>query len=630
MQIGDIVLGLATGVGIDLSPDGTTAYYVEWSVGELCRVDTETGNVTTVQTELQHPEDVALDWDTGEIFVSERQGTIRRIRPGETAETLVKVGGAPQQLVLVKESGRRSLFTVCFDSGDLISIDVDSKATTTIAGGLGHPVGLAVDAARKLAFVTEQDSSSLTKIDLTAGFSEVLHGGLISPFFLAWDKTGQGLFCVQRDPANSLVKLNLGPPVTLETVATGLAWRPSGVALQADDTKIYICADGKLQVLSAEPVASVSSEAPPFEIHSIELNYAGSEAIPLKRHVFGGPVPAIPDDVKLAYEGSTPIPLEDHDSDTLIPTPEFVKDARSEPAAYVVGTCPRVRVVFRKLPEYAGGVFAIGATGNLGGVRRKRTSVTFQASGLSNPVEFELMWPLPQSVGKPTVSLEWFARSARDSTTPISIGSTDHKVYLTVDRPVEPWANETPWVDALELACEWGAGATTKDTAATAITRGLNGNGYLRYHGVTTFGSATYLLSSFLSLVRTKTVFYLNCTDCADAVVTLANLLGCDLHAGRMFDLRTRKFLELSGDPADDADWVWYDWSYHEIAWLPSIGPQADVYDGCLQLDTDRNDADTIHVPHLPVKMEFSSYRDRLVDRGPCTLASTNLRRDVA
>ena len=34
MQINEVVLGLAAGVGVDLSPDGKIAYYVEWSIGE--------------------------------------------------------------------------------------------------------------------------------------------------------------------------------------------------------------------------------------------------------------------------------------------------------------------------------------------------------------------------------------------------------------------------------------------------------------------------------------------------------------------------------------------------------------------------------------------------------------------
>ena len=43
MQINNVVLGLAAGVGVDLSPDGKIAYYVEWSIGELSKVEVKTG-----------------------------------------------------------------------------------------------------------------------------------------------------------------------------------------------------------------------------------------------------------------------------------------------------------------------------------------------------------------------------------------------------------------------------------------------------------------------------------------------------------------------------------------------------------------------------------------------------------
>jgi hypothetical protein len=75
MQITDIVLGLAAGVGIDLSPDGKIAYYVEWSIGEFNRVEVDTGSVTTVLTALSSPQDV----EQLERFASEIVG---RFGPG--------------------------------------------------------------------------------------------------------------------------------------------------------------------------------------------------------------------------------------------------------------------------------------------------------------------------------------------------------------------------------------------------------------------------------------------------------------------------------------------------------------------------------------------------------------------
>jgi hypothetical protein len=601
MQISDLIQGLNAGVGIDLSPDGKTAFYVEWSIGELSKVETDTGKVTTVKSGLSYPEDVEVDWETGQIFVSERTGAIRRIYSGDKAEVLAKPGGAPQQLALVKSAGQRILFTVCFDSGKLVAINVDTKVVKTIAAGLGHPIGLVIDSGKKVAYVTEQDKRSLTRIKLSGGAKTVIYTGLVSPFFLAWNKTRKAIFCVQRDPANSLVELVLGPPVTLQSIATGLAWRPSGVAPNIDDTLIYSCADMTLQVLSPAGVLP-PGQPPPFEIASIEFNYDKSGAITLKDHVSGN----------------------------LVPKPEYIKGSRNEPAAYAAGSLPKIKVVLRKLAGYTPGAYAIGAIGNLGGVRRKSLTPVFQPSGLSDSIEFELMWPLPGNVGKPSISINWYARKVSVADIPVQVGSANHKLYLTLGQPAVPWVQEVPWVGALEVACGWAAGAANQDMATAGITQGLNSTPLLRYHGNTTFGFGTYMLSDFLYYLQAGNPFYLNCTDCADAVVTLANLLGCDLVEGRMFDLLTRRFLKLSGNPAADADWVLYDWNYHEIGWVNAMSASGPVYDGCLQLDKDTNDTDTVHIAYLATKTIFTDYYSLLTGTLNYGLENIARRRPVA
>jgi hypothetical protein len=601
MQIGDIVQGLAAGVGVDLSPDGKTAYYVEWSIGELNKVEVDTGKVTALQPGLSYPEDVEVDWDTGQIFVSERTGAIRRVWPGERSEVIAKPGGAPHQLALVKQGGKRILFMVCFDSGKLVAIDVDTKAMKTIATGLRHPIGLVIDASKKLAYVTEQDTASLTRVKLVGGIKKLLYTGLISPFFLAWDKTKKTIFCVQRDPANNLVKLKLGPSVTLQSVATGLAWRPSGVGPNVENTKIYICADQKLQVIAFDGAPHIQPGPAPFEIHSLEFNYDESSAITLKDHISGN----------------------------LIQRPEFIKGSRNEPAAYVAGTLPKIKVVLRKLPGYVGGTYAIGAIGNLGGVRRKHLTPVFQSSGLSDPIEFNLMWPLPGTVGKPNVSLDWYARKTGGPAVPALVGSAKHKMYLTADWPVGPWQAETPWIGALEVACEWAAGAANTDMVAAGITRGLNSCSLLDYTPMTMFGWNSYLLSQFLQKLQASTGFVLNCTDCADAVVTLSNLLGCDLWEGRMTSLKTRPILGIGGNPVVQSDWRVWNWNYHEIGWLHAIGPNEFIWDGCLQLDLDTNDTDTVHIPCLPVKMKFANYYRLLTGNSNYTLENISRRRPV-
>ncbi len=505
------MLGLAAGVGVDLSPDGKIAYYVEWSIGELSKVEVKTGMVTTVKTGLSYPEDVEVDWQTKDIFVSERTGALIRIWSGEKSETIVKPGGAPQQLDLKRKGNKRYLYTVCFDSGHLLCIDVDAKTTKTIATGLSHPVGVVIDAVQKYAYVTEQDKRALTRIELTSGKATPLYTGLVSPFFLAWDKDAKGIFCVQRDPANNLVRLDLGSPVTVKTVAGGLAWRPSGVAPNADNKLIYICADRELEVICFNGGLPIKPPKPPFDINSIQFNYDKSAAIRLKDHLTGSPVPL----------------------------PEYVKSVRNRPAAYVVGTLPHIKVVLKKLPGFVSGAYVIGATGSLGGVRRKTVTPVFNSSGLSNPIDFELMWPLPATVGKPVVTLDWYARKSPGPAIPVSIGSTSHRLYLVMAKPTQPWVTEIPWVAALEIACGWAAGAATVDAAATRITERYYNCGMVKYDdisGATCYGSVTYMLSEMIERLNGGPGLgqKVNCTDSANTVSTLSNLLGCDLWQCRM------------------------------------------------------------------------------------------------
>lgn len=600
MQIKDVVLGLTAGVGIDLSPDGRTAYYVEWSSGELSKVEVETGMVTSVRSGLSYPEDVEVDWATGEVFVSERTGAVVRVGPGDKPAVIAEPGGAPQQLALVRKRGRRFLFTVCYDSGLLVRIDLANQTVSTVASGLGHPVGLAIDAAGRYAYVTEQDNSALTRIELASGTSTLVAGRLVSPFFLAWDKDASGIFCVQRDPANSLVRIALGPPVTVTLVANGLAWRPSGVAPNADNTLIYTCADRELEVICLNGGPTIRRPRPTFRVHSIQFNYDKSPAITLKDHIAGVPVPL----------------------------PEYVRGVRNAPAAYIAGTLPHVKVVLKKLPGYVSGAYVIGATGSLGGVRRKVVTPAFLPTGLSKPIDFELMWPLPGAVGRPDVTLDWYARKAPGPSIPVVIGAASHRLYLVVATPTQPWVTETPWVEALNLACGWAAGATDIDAAARRVTQRYYNCGVLQYDvaggGGTRYGLGTYMLSEMIERLNGGPGLgaNVNCTDSANTVSTLANVLGCDLWQSRMgyhFDLNP---ILAIGFPPPNPWPNWPGFNYHEVAWKGGCTENDNVFDGCLMVDGDSDPTQAPHTWVLPTDMLFGdcvtmNYRLRLCPPGP-------------
>ncbi|RPJ56474.1 MAG: YncE family protein [Acidobacteria bacterium] len=593
MQISDIVLGLAAGVGVRLSPDGKTAYYVEWSIGTLCKVEVQTGMVTTVMTGLEYPEDVLVDWDTNEIFVSERTGSVVQVFEREGKRDIAEPGYAPHQLALVKQAGNRFLYVVCYDSGRLIRIDLNSGgALQPIGGGLGHPVGLVIDAAHKFAYVTEQDTGSLTQIELASGAAQKLHTGMVAPFYLAWDKTAAGIFCVQRDPLNRVVNLQLGPPVVMNTVANGLAWRPSGVAPNSNDSLIYVCSDRELEVISFNGVPPIEPGRPPFEIHSIKFNY--------REHS---------------------IPLQNHLTHTPIPVPEFQRGVRNEPACYLAGSLPHIEVVLRQLPAFVPGTYRIGGTGSHGGVRYKDVAPTFNANGLSNPIDFELMWPLPASVERADVSIDWYARLTPGPAKTAAIGSAIHRFYIILARPTAPWTNETPWAAALDLACGWAAGASNVDDATRHITERYNGSGVVSYDtisGSTMYGWTTFNLTEMLERLTGGVGLgeKVNCTDSANTVSTLANLIGCDLWQSRM-----ESHFALNPVIAIGYN-VWEvpfgsGFSYHEVPWKGACTQNENIFDGCLKVDADADPTQPPHTPLLPTNMLFGdcsamNYRKRL------------------
>jgi hypothetical protein len=267
--------------------------------------------------------------------------------------------------------------------------------------------------------------------------------------------------------------------------------------------------------------------------------------------------------------------------------------------------------------------------------------VAFDAMGNSGLATFTLVNHKLKTtaVGIHTTDWKWQSRARKKQWA--SFDTTQHRIYTILDIPAGPWTQgagndpQLPWTDALDKACQWALGTTTKDAAAAAITTAVNTLPTQSYTPVTMFGFATYNLSSYLNQLNGGVPFSLNCTDCADAVTTFSNVLGCDLWEGRFFNMNTRKFLTLNGNPAIEADWVSWSWSYHEICWLASITQNGLVYDGCLQLDMDDNYADLVHLPLHPIRMTFGStdpshYKYRLIESGAGSLENIPRRRSVA
>lgn len=593
MFIADLVTGVAAGIGIDLSPDAKTAYFVEWSLGELTKLETATGRVETVRTGLQFPQDVEVDWARGDIFVSERTGQVRWFRGAERIGSFA-VAGAPHQLALVDEGGVRALYVVCYDGGTLNRIEVDTGNVTTLTTGLGHPVGLAVDIDQRLAWISEQDTGTISMFDLPSGQrTGVLATGLDSPFFLALTADRTALYCVQRAPAN-VVGIPLDGVTTRTVALTGLDWQPSAVAVSPVDDRIFICTDRKVQVASKSPIVVPPPPKPPVIIESITFRYDGSIALPVSHDLNGAPVS----------------------------TPEWDLGGTRHPVAYVGGVRPTIEVVLRR-NNPTGNDIVIGATGNLGGINRRTFTPTFDASGRMKQ-RFEFLWPLATAVGFHDLTLDWYSRDAGVSA-PAPTGSTKNRLYAVLARATKPW-NVVLWAEALAIACRWAHGAWTLDDAAARVTEGYYRSGAVEYDVV--MGGSHYAIGGHFEIGEMVERLNggvgkgerVNCTDSATTVSTFANLLGADLWQSTMGDgFELNQIIAIGGTAFPFPNWGGF--RYHEVAWKGACDVADAIFDGCLQVDGDADPTAAPHTPLLPVNAVFGDcsaldYRSRLSPPG--------------
>lgn len=319
----------------------------------------------------------------------------------------------------------------------------------------------------------------------------------------------------------------------------------------------------------------------------------------------------------------------------------YARDAISGPVTIKVrfsggpaSSIRRIRAIDANAPANPGGclgtiIYAFlqwlnSVFGTIGDVLEK--NVTFNSSGDSALETFTLnsSFLTPSGfVSKRNTVWKWQYKWGKMW---VDFDTSDHTIYVVLDLPTAPWvqsgdATQLPWAIALDQACGWAVAKKTKDEAAEAITLQVNRVPNVTYTPMTMFGFADYQLASYLTHLAGP-AFVMNCTDCADAVTTLANLVGCNLAEGQFFNMNTKPFLTLSGDPNNAAAWVTFGWSYHEICWLNDYSSNT-VWDGCLQLDMSNNPA--VHVAQLPAKMTFSTgnpndYKPRLIASGPGTL----------
>jgi hypothetical protein len=123
------------------------------------------------------------------------------------------------------------------------------------------------------------------------------------------------------------------------------------------------------------------------------------------------------------------------------------------------------------------------------GVESRTQEISFDATGLSPPLEFQLTGPLPSSIGRTRLTWKWIVEDELpDPSTPI-IGLSDHDLYTVWRTPKEPstWQKAQPgdpdvwaYLPVVAWTCEWAAGVDGRKQICDAIIANVHKSG-LKY-----------------------------------------------------------------------------------------------------------------------------------------------------
>lgn len=259
------------------------------------------------------------------------------------------------------------------------------------------------------------------------------------------------------------------------------------------------------------------------------------------------------------------------------------------------------------------------------------TPVTIGEGSESGPVFLKLTGGVlkASAVGVHQIAWRWQFRTASNPEWQ-DFETSYHRIFTTLDRPAAPWLQEPaeiwnsglPWSRALELACTWAAGAMSQREVATMICGGVYAMGGWQIEYGCPIGAREMYANTPLGFFDLTAFLeraqgglgngpYVNCTDCACAVSTLANLLGAELWQGRMgeyfpaFMLRASRTIGHSawGSPCS----LGVGFMFHEVAWSGGCREEDEIYDASIVVDSNLSPFVHLPAPLLPAGIRFGA-----------------------
>lgn len=282
--------------------------------------------------------------------------------------------------------------------------------------------------------------------------------------------------------------------------------------------------------------------------------------------------------------------------------PEWV-NGESDPVAYCKATVavPVVKTRFRidSILSYTVNVRAVAQQGNfLGDIPSTPVNFLLCQSGEVSLALVNQNIP-GTAMGRYQVTWTWQYQDIRTGIWTL-MGVSVHTVYLTDAMPHAPWAQDAgqprqwPWSDAFDRGVLWMQNALVLQNALQQITNSL-------YHSGVKYAQGFYLgnqnnawtfhLSRLLVDMQNPGDQFMECSECATALVILGNIWGGDLFPVAFWGLQHTKVNTAYIKPlGGNAVWDVHHFDYHVIASdQNSLANNAIVYDGCAAVDASGN-----------------------------------------
>lgn len=232
-------------------------------------------------------------------------------------------------------------------------------------------------------------------------------------------------------------------------------------------------------------------------------------------------------------------------------------------------------------------------------------------------------------VGIHEIAWRWQYRTA-DAPQWHDFDTSYHRIHTTLDLPVAPWLQRPaevwnsalPWSKALDYACTWAAGARTKGEIATLVCAAVHqmGGGNIEYG--CPIGAREMYANTPLGIFDLTALIerieggmgngqYVNCTDCACAVSTFANLLGAELWQGRMGEY-VPAFMLRDSQMIGHSSWsspcnLGLGFMFHEVGWNGNCEEYDEVYDASVVVDGNLSPFPHPPYPILPAGLQFGT-----------------------